>query len=257
MKRTALILLALLVCLTNVLALASCGLDDIEITENTEISADNKADSLELVNDFFEKTLKTENFVVTAKSDDEVIWVNTVEGDKSFLDYKASETEMYAFKQGEEFITAVASEDSQYYMTGEEMYRSYYCYFMSNFKMLELIPEESADFQCIVKEEVKGSESTSTLTLDVTAAGGTIQITATAKNGLVESLTFSVNELETGEQRTVAMTFAYVPTTVTVPDITDWYEMPVIDSSDDEGEDDFTDEGETDGTEEEADITEE
>lgn len=257
MKRTTLILLALLVCLTSVFTLASCGIGDIEITENTEISADNKADSLELVNDFFEKTLKTENFVVTAKIDDEVIWVNTVEGDKSFLDYKASETEMYAFKQGEEFITAVASEDSQYYMTGEEMYRSYYCYFMSYVKLMEQFPEEGVDFKCVSKEEVKNSESTATLTFDLTTEGGNIQLTATAKNGLTESVTYFYNDLTEGQQRTVAMTFAYAPTTVTVPDITGWYEYVEDEDNITEDDADVTDEDETDGTEEETDITEE
>ena len=54
---------------------------------------------------------------------------------------------------------------------------------------------------------------------------GSIVINATSKNGLVDSLTYTYTYTEDGttENQNLTMTFEYGSASVTVPDITGWY----------------------------------
>ena len=250
MKKTAILILALLLCVAT---FASCGiLDNIEITGTSEIKADSKEDSLSLLNSYFEDSLKDANVVVTAKGNGEVIYVESLLGNKSFLDYQSTGTKMYCFVDGEKYIVATESEESGFYTTDKETYDNNHPYFMSNIKILEMVPEEDATFTCTVKTEEKNKESSSTLTFEVAANGASIKITATAKNGMVQTVTFTNADATSGTPRTTELAFAYGSASVTLPDISEWTNMDGWNSDDDETEDGETEEGETEeGTAEE------
>lgn len=226
MKKTAILIITLLLCMAT---LASCGFiqinpGDIEGEGWIEVTADTKDDCFTLLDDFLEETLKDANVVVTVSSEDKVQFVESIVGDKSCVEQKETGTKTYAFKQDGEYIFAVDSEESQYYLSGEEYYNNNYCYFLFNVRMLkESIPADQATFTGKMRTEEKNGESNSTLTFEITAEGGNVNITAEAKNGLVLAVSYIINDPTAG-QRTSTLTFAYGSATVTTPDISDWYD---------------------------------
>ena len=224
MKKTAFLIISLLLCVAT---LASCGL--IQINPNgiesegwTEVTADTKDDCFTLLDSFMEETLKNANVVVTVEGNGAVQYVESIVGDKNCVDHKSTDTKVYAFKQDNEFISAVDG-DTQYYMVGEEFYNNNYCYFLYNVRMLkEEIPADQATFTGKMRTEEKNGESSSTLTFEITSEIGNVKITAEAKNGLVLAASYIINDPTAG-QRTTTLTFAYGNAVVTLPDITDWY----------------------------------
>lgn len=258
MKKTATLMIALLLC---VAIFASCGiLDNIEVTGTSEIKADSKEDSLSLLNSYFEDSLKDANVVVTATGNGEVIYVESLLGNKSFLDYQSTGTKMYCFVDGEKYIVATESEESGFYTTDKETYDKNHPYFMSNIKILEMVPEEDTTFTCTVKTEENGKESSSTLTFEVAANGASIKITATAKNGKVQTVTFTTPDAISGTPRTTELAFAYGSASVTLPDISEWTNMDgwndPTNETEDETEDGETEEETEDGETEEGETEE-
>ncbi|MBE6530173.1 MAG: hypothetical protein E7680_06225 [Ruminococcaceae bacterium] len=234
MKKPAILILALLLCVAT---FASCGiLDNIEVTGTSEISADSKEDSLSLLNGYFEDSLKNANVVATATGDGEVIYVESLLGNKSFLDYQSTGTKMYCFVDGDKYIVATSSEESGFYTTDRKTYDNNCPYFMNNIKILEMVPEEGTTFTCTVKTEEKNKESTSTLTFEVAANGASIKITATAKNGMVQTVTFTNADATSETPRTTELAFAYGNASVTLPDISDWTNMDGWNDDQPEGE---------------------
>ena len=231
MKKLSLLIVSLVVCIATVFSLASCT---IEGEGTTTINADNKKDSLELLNSFFDTTIENGNFKVTTKADGRVISVESIDGEKTHTDFKTTGAQTYAFKQGETYYMATATEDGGYYMTGKEYYDQYHYNFKNSFAMLDMIPEEGEDagtFTCVseikskdkISESEAQTDSTATLTFEVTGEGGSITIVATAENDLVKTVTVTRKEQET--EFVSEMTFEYGNVSVTVPDITEWADM--------------------------------
>ena len=171
MKKTALLIIALILCLAT---LASCGLiqinpGDIESEGWIEVTADTKDDCFKLVDEFLEETLKDANVVVTVEEGGEVQFIESILGDKSCVEKNSDESKMYAFKRGDEYIAAVDGA-AQYYLSGKDYYDQYYYYFLTQINMLrKTMPNDQATFAAKMRTEEKNGESTATLTFDVTA----------------------------------------------------------------------------------------
>lgn len=232
MKKKVLALISVVVCLAALFAFSACSinidLNNLDGEEKSELTADNKEDSMTLINRFFEETLKDPNVVITTKLNGDLVSIETIEGKNNFVDYKATNVKFYGFVKDGEYYSATDGEGTQYYTKDKVMYDLYYCYFMSNIRVLEMLTEESGTFACELKYESKTESgvknSTGSLAFTFTAESGTIKVTGTAKDDLVRSITFEVNDTEAGTTKNTVMTFEYGSASVTIPDISDWYD---------------------------------
>ena len=253
MKKITAMILSLVFCLTAALALASCSLQ--EMLENAdyteEYTADNKDGSVELINSFFEETLKDPNFVITNKNKaGEVQFTETVKGTSGLVVYKDG-SETYAYKKGDFYYVAMISfnenedgevEEHRYYYcsdnskpgyykdnelgTMKDMYNGSYCTFMGKYLGINLVsalPEENATFSCVSKGEKKDGVTTGSLTFDYTTESGTIKITADSKENLVQTIRIVVTDNATSEaNRDFTWTFEYGSASITLPDTDAW-----------------------------------
>ena len=253
MKKTILTIVALCATLALLLTLGACkiDLDNLDSTATYESSADNKEGSKALIDEFFDGTLQSGNFVATTVIDGDTR-VESVVGDASCMVDSASETTFWGFKRGEEYISACTygEDDSHYYMTGENYYNSYYCYFMTTVRLIDYFTDEDGTFSCVIKTEettTKGvTESTSTLTFDFVTENGTINITASAKNNLVQEFTYTMHDNSEDRTVTAVTSFTYGNATVELPDISDWEDISADYDSGDDGdfEEEFDEVGE-------------
>ncbi|MBQ7173295.1 MAG: hypothetical protein IJR88_04180 [Clostridia bacterium] len=235
MKKTLTAILAFFACFALILTLGACSSNDpvIESEETSEVTADNKADCLELLNSFFEETIKSGNFVATSTHEEDRR-IESVVGDASCTVNESDGSTFWAFKRGDEFICAVSADGSNQYIIGEDYYNSYYLSSLSSLNVMEYVPEEGFTFQCTVKtKEMRvtrgdqtSDETTATLSFEAKMEGsGSINITATAKNGLVESMVYSTTDLAADQTLALTTTFVYGNAVVTLPDITDWEDV--------------------------------
>lgn len=242
MKKTVLLIaIVLVVCFVSVFALSACNLEKIlqNIAEGdgyVESKADTKDDSMTLINGFLAVDAETANLVVTVTTDGKVQYTENIVGANSCVVY-ADGTTVYAYKVGEVYYymyDAPASEESNayqnffcsdeaksyYYEEAENYYNNLYCYFLSNFKIFELLPEEGVTYSCLLRDETKDGKTTSTLTAEFTTKGGTIRITGTADEGKVQSVSIVVNDASDEQNnRNISMAFAYGSAVFEAPDL--------------------------------------
>jgi len=247
MKKRTLIIVAALAVLTIVaaFALSACSFkpEDIKISGDGQVKteATNKEDSLTALGWFFEDTLKDTNMVVSVKSGNDVIMVETIAGTSSLLDFKTSKTQTYAFVNDGVYYSAVhadATEDTpetKYYQTGKEAYDANRYYFRNSDVFLgsldDIEEKEGTTFTCVYETKDKDSgtladiktETTGTVNFEVKSAEGTATVTGTSKNGKVETVTLTIVN---GEERNVmTFTFTYGSASVTVPDLADYSDI--------------------------------
>ena len=245
MRKTLLTVIALIMSAVCAFGFAACELGNIGVEGKSEITADGKADSIALLKGFFDETIETANFTVTCTSGNETKYIEYVQGDKNHVDYKVGESNFYAFVKDGEYIVAVDSEYSKYIQKGKTEYDQFYCYFMTTFSTLELIPETGGTFTCksvteeqgTVNSESQDIKTTSTVTFEFVSENGTMTITADAKDGLVQKVTLRSENALSDEIIVTEFSFVYGGATVTVPDVSEWMEMPSYDP-DENGEDD-------------------
>ncbi len=200
----------------------------IEGTGTTEITADDKESCNTLLLEFFDDALKNANVVVNYKSGD-FEFTESIVGDKNCVEVKGS-SKFYAFKQGDNYIAAVESDDSKYYTKSKDYYDMYYCYFInypfSPVSLMKMMPEDGGTFKCtyvseshdITIGENTTSQNSAILTYDYAGENVTVNIVAVAVNGLAQSVTC------TAPTGTVTIEFSYGNATVDTPDITEWSE---------------------------------
>ena len=223
MNKKILSLLALILATAMVFSLTACTITGGGESESTfELTADGKEDSLQLLTEFFADTCASENLVVTVKSGDAVTITESVVGDSGCVVFAASGVTAYSFKQDGAFIGASDEGESKTYRKGEGAYSAYYRFFYAKIRLLDAA-DESNTFSCVTKGEEKETAETKTstaeLTFEMTGESGTVKITATAKDGLVQNATI------TADGETVTQTYAYGSASVTLPDLTDWQDL--------------------------------
>ena len=252
MKKITALILSIIFCLTCAFALASCEL--AEVIENgdytEEYSSDDKEGCVDLINGFFEETLKDPDFVVTNKTKDGTVqFTETVKGTSSHTSYEGYD--LYAYKKGEFFYVATISteenedgeiQETRYYWcsdsskpgyyednengTMEDIYKGDYCLFMSKYGgvgIVSLLPEEDSTFHCVSKGERKDGKTTGSLEFDYTAESGSLKITADSKENLVQTIHIVINDnTDTTGSRDMTWTFVYGGASVDVPDTDAW-----------------------------------
>jgi len=252
MKKITALILSIVFCLTCAFALASCSF--AEVIENgdytEEYSSDDKDGCVDLINNFFEETLKNPDFVVTNKTaDGEVQFTETVKGTSSHISSEGFD--IYAFKKGEFFYVAGIessendegeTEEYRYYWcsdssklgyyeddeygTMEDIYKSDYCHFMSKYNgvgIVSILPEEDSTFHCVSRGEKKDGKTTGSLEFEFTAESGSLKITADSKENLVQTIHIVINDnTHTTGSRDMTWTFAYGGASVEVPDTDAW-----------------------------------
>ena len=210
MNRKVSFLLALILAGVMVFSLAACSFGGIESEQSSELSAHGKEDSLKLLNDFFKQTLQNDNMVITTKNDDALKYTETIDGDANTVVFHESGVTAYSFKQNGEYIAASLEGEEKTYRKGEGAYNAYFRFFYAKIRVLDAA-DESNTFSC------KASDTD--LVFEMTGENGNIKITATAKDGLVQSATM------TDSEETITQTYTYGSAAVTLPDLTDWEDV--------------------------------
>jgi hypothetical protein len=97
MKEQLLLPIIALMCVLLAFTLMSCKAD-LNGESTTEISADNKQDCFQLIDQFFEDVFKDANVVVTFKIDDDIWFTENIKGTTSNVLFHDTEVKSY-FKE--------------------------------------------------------------------------------------------------------------------------------------------------------------
>ncbi len=231
--------LSLIFTLVLVLSLSACKWNMSE-----DANATGKEGSIALLNEFFATTLEDPNFVVTYKSDDVAQYTENVLGKNSFVHNKNDDLTyayikdgfyyyVYTYKDivdgeivnGRYYLTS--DESKQYYSEyAEDYYNNQYCQFLSNIRLMEMLKEEDGvTFSCDYHKEKEDEQSTSTVEFKYISEGGTITISATAKNDLVKTASMIVvDNTDPNGNRNLSLSFVYGNATIILPDTDAWAE---------------------------------
>ena len=230
MKKILTAAILAIACIVSVFALASCEIK-IEGDETWTYSAETKEDTANLLNNFMEKTLKNTNQVVTVKNGDTVVMVETIDGTKGHVFY-SKDNQTYSFIDGENYIYAMPGEDYNTFWKSKTYYGyGYFAYKSSFVDIVSKVPEDdSVKFSCHVEgsgtfgEDPDKQTSSETIEIEIDhGEQGKIKINAESKNGLVEKYVYTITDAS--RTTTITLTFEYGNASVTVPDITGWYEQ--------------------------------
>lgn len=221
MKKIRSAIIALLVCLAAMFAFAACGGEEAAVTIVHKKTAKGEEECFELVYGFFAKTFEANNIVITLGRGGEVGFSENIDGDKSVIDM--GDSSIYTFvKGGEYFVTF--NDGVDYYLSDKQRYERYRFFCLSRIVRAGAF-DEGATFKC-VKTEDKAS-NTAELSLDVISEDETVNIFATANNGLVERLVATSTQKQTGESEVATIDFTYGGASVTVPDISEFIDASI------------------------------
>ena len=238
----------LLVCVASVFALTACNVKFETMDGSEYFSADNKERSVELIDEFFEETLKDPDLVITCKDKEGVLqYTETVKGTSSCTVYQDG-SKTYAFKKGEHFYVATinpsengAAETRTYYCsdstksgyyagtpdsTMEDMYNQSYCRFMNaedGVGIVKKLTEEGATFQCMSHVEWVSNYPTGDLDFTYTTDKHTLSLTGCSDGDKVTTARLVITETA-AEAADVDWTWTFVHggASVTLPDIEAW-----------------------------------
>ena len=253
MKRSMMALaVVLLVCCVSAFALTACNVTLEPMDGSEYYDATNKARCAELIDEFFEETMKTPDFVVTCKDKDGVEqYTETVKGTSSYTLYKDG-SKTYAFKKGNNFYVAQITlsqngagesvENHIYYCsdstkggyyagtqesTMEDMYNSNYCRFMNKTLgvgvVKELPEEEGATFHALTHIERVSHIPTASYEFTYTTDKGTLTLTAASYEDKVNSVHLVIGATaENGSDSDLTWTFVHGGAAVDLPDTDAW-----------------------------------
>ena len=249
-KYLTVLAVVLLVCVISV-AFAACKVKLEEMDGDAYFAGTDKARCVELVDDFFEETLKNPEFVVTCKDKDGVVqYTETVNGTSSYTLLKNG-FKNYAFKKGEHFYVAkicysqnAANEtvETHYYYcsdstkpgycadaqgsTMEDRYNLSFCLFMDKelgAGLIKELPEEGATFHCMHHINTTDNYHTASLEFTYTTEQGTVTLTASSEGDKVTSMRLVI-DAAAGDDSDVDLTwtFVYGSAVITLPDTDAW-----------------------------------
>ncbi len=224
MKKILSVILALL-CLIPLFTLTACEFN-LEGTETWDNSADGKEDCVSMFNEFFAETFKNTNQVATVKLGGEMLFVETIDGAKDFISY-SNGTKTYSFIDGSNYVYAMSGEENGDVYFVDKAYYDYGYFAYKGYILSDELPDEGVTYKCTDKGEgTFGKDdgkntSTAELNFEITDNNGeSVKIKASAKNGLVESVSYTY--LEDGKENTLTVSIVYGSASVTVPDISGW-----------------------------------
>ena len=237
----------LLVCVASVFALTACNVKFETMDGSEYFSADNKERSVELIDEFFEETLKDPDLVITCKDKEGAVrYTETVKGTSSCTVYSDG-SKTYAFKKGDHFYVAeispsengaethtYACSDSTkrgYYAgtqgsTMEDKYNAGYCRFMSKTEGASLVKElaeEGATFHCMTHIEWVSNYPTGDLDFSYTADTKTVKLTANSDGDKVTDARLVITDLaDSANDVDLTWSFVHGGAAVSLPDTDAW-----------------------------------
>ena len=240
----------LLVCVISV-AFAACNVRLEEMDGDAYFAGTDKDRSVELVDDFFEETLKDPAFVVTCKDKDGVVqYTETVNGTSSYTLFKNGSKD-YAFKKGDHYYVAKIRfsrneanetvETHSYYCsdstkpgyyadtpgsTMEDMYNSSFCLFMDKALgagLVRELPEEDATFHCMHHINTTDNYHTASLEFTYTTDQGTVTLTGSSDGDKVTDVHLVIDAADGDDSDSdLTWTFVYGSAAITLPDTDAW-----------------------------------
>lgn len=203
-------------------ALCACSIE-LGGEETWEYSSDELEGSKDIYNEFIGKTLSDTNQVMTMKSGDKVIYVETIDGTSEYNHAETTGANSYAFVADGVYYYGVEDPENntKYYFTDKEMYDTGFRSYKSFLNLLDAFTEEDGIvFDTRVEGTANGTgddrQSNATLKMTLTYEGETITVEATSVNELVTNMTMTSGDVVN------TFTFEYGNASVTVPDLTDW-----------------------------------
>ena len=252
MKRVMTSLAAiLLVCMVSIFALSACKITLGEMDGDEYFSGTDKARCVELMNDFFEETLKDPDFVVTCKDKDGVVqYTETVKGTSSYTLLKNG-FKNYAFKKGDHFYVAKINysqnsanetvEEHHYYCsdstklgycadtagcTMEDRYNACFCQFMNKelgAGLIKELPEEGATFHGMHHVNWVSNYPTAMYEFTYTTDQGTVTLTASSEGDKVTDIHLVIDAAAGDDSDSdLTWTFVHGGASVTPPDTDTW-----------------------------------
>jgi len=240
----------LLVCVISV-AFAACNITLEEMDGDAYYAGTDKERCVELVDDFFEETLKNPDFVVTCKDKDGVVkYTETVNGTSSYTLFKSGFKD-YAFKKGNHFYVAKIrffrnevneTVETHYYYcsdstkpgyradtqgsTMEDMYNSCFCLFLDKelgVGLMKELPEEDATFHCMHHINTISNYRTASLEFTYTTDQGTVTLTGTSEGDKVTGIHLVIDAVA-GDDSDIDLTWKFVHgnAAITLPDTDAW-----------------------------------
>ena len=228
-KILTLLLTVMLVMAASLGTLTAC---DIEVSGDYEVTATGKTDSIKLIKDYLSDAFKDINVVATSKVGENVMTVENIVGDKSFIVFNSTGAKSYTFIQDNNYYFATENEGGEggYYFKDKSYYDIYHCYFMTSIRYLDELPDGNATFSCVSKgtEKTKGEqvlERSGEINFTYSGDLGSITIKVVINNAVVESATYTIVNVADDFNQTTVITFSYNTATVNLPDITNWTDM--------------------------------
>lgn len=202
-------------------------------TKTYKKSADDKEDSIHLLQEFFRKTFEDENHVITASMDGKALYTENIKGTSDYIKYADSDRESWAFIDGDKKIYATSLSGYNSYMVGDEAYALGKDIFKSALTALENADAAEADAAGVTFSASESGETTdgeSTAAITVTAkkeSEGQVTLTAESKNGLVQTIVIDSDIKKDGQpfKQKMTMTISYGNAEVTLPDISKWEDL--------------------------------
>jgi|GEM_PF-6578948 len=235
MKNKKTLFIALVViCIASVFAFTACKIE-LNFEEDSgkwDITGDDMKTVKSMYNDFLEDVIKGDNLVVTYSSDGSPVVENVVGTSCLTL---SDGIKTYTYVKDDVYYCATDDGYGKYYSVGRFAYDISYRSYLTTIDIINMF-DDDATWLCNVKGESKYEDgvekSTNKMTLSITQDDQRLTLTAQAKDGKVESLTYTYvsSDGEGGEVSTsVDMSFEVGTATFTEPDLTGWYKMQSLD----------------------------
>ena len=181
-----------------------------------------------LYTDFFAPSVEDTNQVVTLKKGTTTTQTETISGTSDYIS-RAGNIETWSFIKDGTYYWAANEDGNKHYLTGQSVYEEYYRTWYSYLSQFKHIPSTQTSLctyalslvgEGILDKDDNMKTSTSSLTLQISAEGGSLKITAEAKD---EKLTKVTYDQTSGTQtETMVYEFTYGSATVTLPDLSTW-----------------------------------
>ena len=193
--------------------------------EDWSFSANTIEEAKDIFDDFMLLTIYADNLIVTVSNNDGLILTETIDGDREHIQY-AWDEESFAGKDGENYIFAVKDGNNRYYFTDED---SYYDHILAFFFYLDVFADlpETAEISLTSSGTSYFTEIDvlidATLSLAIHYDDVTMLVTAEKKSNQV--VNFKNITMVDGGVYMTQLTFEETETSVTLPDLTDWFDV--------------------------------
>ena len=235
MKKRFLILTATLaICLAVLFSLSACGdgkdaatsgaSSETLKTEEWVFTADTLEEAEDIFEDFLFLSIYDDNLIVTVSSEDGVFLTETVDGDKDHVEYDSGD-EYFVYKDGAEYVSAFNEDGNQYYFIGEDKYEEFCLAFFFYLDVFADLPADGVTVSLTSQGVSTYSEYNifmdAALSLTLRYDDLTVTVNITKERDKV--VCFKSEYESTDGIYSLELRFAYGNASVTLPDITGWF----------------------------------